>query len=134
MEKLAEQSGHDPIDAAALQEAIDTYNGYCADGVDADFHRAEKPNMYYGEPALVALGEPPYYACQVSPCAIYTIGGLHWGPGGATLDWDGNPIPGLYAAGDVASRLRATRICMTGNIVTGDHAAKHAMGREDHEA
>ena len=34
--------------------------GCRADGVDADFHRAEKPNMHYGEPALVALGEPPY--------------------------------------------------------------------------
>ena len=101
VEKLAEQSGNDPIDAEVLKQTIETYNGYCADGVDADFHRAEKPNMHYGEPALVALGEPPYYACQVSPCAIYTIGGLHWGPGGATLDWDGNPIPGLYHAGDV---------------------------------
>ena len=35
------------------------------------------------------------------PNAIYTIGGLHWGEDGSTLDWDGNPIPGLYHAGDV---------------------------------
>ena len=101
VEKLAEHSGHDPIDAAVLQETIDTYNGYCADGVDPEFHRAEQPNFYYGTPCLQSLGEPPFYACEISPCAIYTIGGLHWGEGGATLDWDGNPIPGLYHAGDV---------------------------------
>lgn len=101
VEKLAEHSGHEPIDAAALQQTIDTYNGYCADGYDPDCHRLEYPNMVYGEPSMRPLGEPPYYACEISPCAIYTIGGLHWGEGGATLDWDGNPIPGLYHAGDV---------------------------------
>ena len=59
VEKLAEQSGNDPIDAEVLKQTIETYNGYCADGVDADFHRAEKPNMHYGEPALVALARAP---------------------------------------------------------------------------
>ena len=83
---------------------------------------------------LVALGEGPYYAVEVYPSVMYTNQGITVNDDIQVLDWDGNPIPGLYAAGDVASRLRATRICMTGNIVTGGHAAKHAMGREDHEA
>ena len=101
VQKLAEQSGNEPLDAATLQQTIDTYNGYCADGYDPDCHRLEYPNMFVGEPSMQPLGEPPYYAAQISPCALYTIGGLHWGEGGATLDWDGNPIPGLYHAGDV---------------------------------
>lgn len=101
VDKLAEHSGHDPIDATVLQETIDAYNGYCADGYDPDCHRLEYANKVYGEPSMLPLAEPPFYACEISPCAIYTIGGLHWGEGGATLDWDGNPIPGLYHAGDV---------------------------------
>ncbi len=118
VQKLAEQSGNEPLDAATLQQTIDTYNGYCADGYDPDCHRLEYPNMFVGEPSMQPLGEPPYYAAQISPCALYTIGGLHWGEGGATLDWDGNPIPGLYHAGDVGqyseistprSRLWASR-------------------------
>ena len=101
VEKLAENSGHEALDAAVLQETIDTYNSYCEQGADPEFHRAEQPNAFYGTPCLQQLGKPPYYAAELVPNAIYTIGGLHWGEDGSTLDWDGNPIPGLYHAGDV---------------------------------
>ena len=65
---------------------------------------------------------------------MYTNNGISVNCDIQVLDWDGNPIPGLYAAGDVASQQRATRICMTGNIVCGGHAAKHAMECADREA
>ena len=122
--KLAESSGNDPIDAAALQETIDTYNGYCEQGVDPDFHRAEQPNAYYGTPKLQALGKPPYYAAQLSPCAIYTIGGLHWGERGETLDWDGNPIPGLYHAGDVGQYSEVSVVGIEDCMGMGSYACR----------
>ena len=124
VEKLAEQSGHDPIDPAVLTQTIETYNGYCEAGYDPDFHRAEQPNMFYGTPCLQALGQPPYYACELSPCAIYTIGGLHWGPGGATLDWDGNPVPGLYHAGDVGQYCEVSVVGIEDCMAMGSYTCR----------
>lgn len=129
VEKLAEQSGNEPLDAAALQQTIDTYNGYCAEGADPEFHRAAQPNMFYGTPCLQPLGTPPYYACQLSPCAIYTIGGLHWGPGGATLDWDGNPIPGLYHAGDVGQYSEISVVGIEDCMGMGSYACRTICGQ-----
>lgn len=133
VEKLAEHSGNDPIDADALKETIETYNGYCADGYDPDFHRTEYFNMYYGTPSMAPIGEPPYYACQVSPMAIYTIGGLHWGPGGATLDWDGNPIPGLYHAGDVGQYSEISVVGIEDCMGMGAVACRTICGQPSRE-
>ena len=124
VQKLAEQSGHDPIDA---------YNGYCADGYDPDCHRLEYSNKVYGEPSMLPLGQPPYYACEISPCAIYTIGGLHWGEGGATLDWDGNPIPGLYHAGDVGQYSEVSVVGLQDCMAMGAITCRTICGQPSRE-
>lgn len=101
VEKLAEDSGHDPIDIDGLKATIKTYNAYCADAYDPEFHRAEVQPVHFQPSKLQPLGEPPYYAAELTPCALYTIGGLQWGEQGCTLDWNGDPIRGLSHAGDV---------------------------------
>ena len=113
------------VDAEALVETVARYNEGVANGAD-EFGKVEE--------YLVELGSGPYYALEVVPSIMYTNGGLYVNDDIQVLDWDMNPIVGLYAAGDVASRQRATRICMTGNIVTAGHAARHAMENGDHEA
>lgn len=113
------------VDAEQLAQTIADYNAAAEAGEDPLGKSPEYLNV---------LGDGPYYAIEVYPSVMYTNQGITVNDDIQVLDWDGNPIVGLYAAGDVASRLRATRICMTGNIVTGGHAAKHAMGLEDHEA
>ena len=63
---------------------------------------------------------------------LLIIGGLHWGENGETLDWDGNPIPGLFAAGEVTGGVHGGNR-VGGNAVTdalvfgriaGDSASK----------
>ena len=100
VENLAASTGNDPIDVDGLKKTLTAFNGYCTNGYDEDFQRGEEQ---YPECAarIQPIGEPPYYACELTPAAILTIGGLQWGEDGSTLNWDGEAIPGLYHAGDV---------------------------------
>lgn len=107
------------VDADALVQTITAYNNAAEEGVDP---LGKSPDY------LRPLGDGPYYAVETYPSVMYTNMGITVNNDIQVLDWDGNPVPRLYAAGDVASQERATRICMTGNIVTGGRAARHAMG------
>lgn len=92
VENLAAQSGNAPIDAAALQATIDAFNAAA---------QAGEPDQY-GRTDARPLGEPPYYAAELSMTLMYTIGGLAAeGAEGRTLDGNGAHIPGLWHAGDV---------------------------------
>lgn len=88
IEELAEILGMDP---ATLTGTVETYNGYCAAGVDEDF----------GKPAdfLVPIGEGPYYAIKMASYVYCTVGGLDVNESLQVLDTEGNIIPGLYAVG-----------------------------------
>lgn len=122
--KLAEQSGHDPIDAETLKATIETYNGYCAEGNDKEFGRGVFQH-YVAPSGLEGLTKPPYYACELTPSAIYTIGGLHWGENGATLDWAGNAIPGLYHAGDVGQFCEVSPVGLRDNMAVGSYTCRN---------
>lgn len=113
------------VDAEGLKQTIAEYNAAVEAGIDP----LGKNEMY-----LVPVGEGPYYAVEVIPSVMYTNNGITVNDEMQVLDWEGNPLPRLYAAGDVASRERACRICMPGNAVTGAMASRHAMGLEGWEA
>lgn len=113
VEKLAAQSGNDPIDVENLKKTIEAYNAGCAEQSDA-FGRSE----FYLDP----IGDGPYYAAQILPTVVYTIGGLSGGPNGETLDWEGNPIPRLYHAGDVGQPTKILIAALQGALATGDIA------------
>ena len=85
------------LDAEKLQETLDTYNGYCADGVDARF---AKPAEY-----LNALEEGPFYAFEVFNGYFTTVGGIKVTPRTEVLDENDQVIPGLYAGGSDAGGL-----------------------------
>src|SRR3546814_13045128 len=53
-----------------------------------------KPN-----PALGALRKAPFYALEVRPSDLSSLAGLDTNARAQVLGTDGNPIPGLYAAG-----------------------------------
>lgn len=88
---LAESSGNDAVDAAALQQTIDAFNELASSG-EAD---------PLGRTDLKPLDQPPFYAAELSMTAMYTIGGLTAGADGRTLNTAGEWIPGLWHAGDV---------------------------------
>ncbi len=123
VEKLAAQSGNEPIDAENLKKTIEAYNEGCANGTDA-FGRSE----FYLDP----IGEGPYYAAQILPTIVYTIGGLQGGPNGETLDWQGNPIPRLYHAGDVGQPTKILIQALQGALATGQIAGEACSQLESH--
>lgn len=51
------------------------------------------------------LKKGPFYAIHVAPAIHYTMGGLHTDPQTRVLDANGQPIAGLYAAGEVVGGL-----------------------------
>ncbi|MDR1619768.1 MAG: FAD-dependent oxidoreductase [Clostridiales bacterium] len=80
------------IDAKALTDTVDVYNGYCQSGEDKDFHK--DPQF------LVPVGSGPYYAFLGAPYAYSTTGGLDVNTQFQVLQENGaDPIDGLYAAG-----------------------------------
>jgi fumarate reductase flavoprotein subunit len=79
-----------------LKATIDTYNQVAATGQDTEF----------GKPAelFTAIDTAPYYAVYVTLSTnVGSFGGPKINDSCQVLGADGNPIPGLYAAGEVAS-------------------------------
>lgn len=123
VEKLAAQSGNAPINAENLKKTIEAYNAGCAEQNDA-FGRSE----FYLDP----IGEGPYYAAQILPTVVYTIGGLQGGENGETLDWQGNPIPRLYHAGDIGQPTKILISALQGALALGDIAGTACSQLESH--
>ncbi|MDI6753915.1 MAG: FAD-binding protein, partial [Thermodesulfobacteriota bacterium] len=90
----AELAGKVSVDPRILEETIARYNQYCRAGKDTDFGRAKED--------LRAL-EPPLFAMPLWPALINTQGGPRRDKESRVLDPDGQPIPRLYAAGELGS-------------------------------
>jgi 3-oxosteroid 1-dehydrogenase len=95
------------IDGARLAGVIADMNGYAATGVDLQFGRGQAAyDRYFGDarvrpnPCLGPINEPPYYAVRVDLGDLGTKGGLKADHHARVLDRQGEPIPGLYAAGN----------------------------------
>lgn len=121
---LAEQSGNEMIDAEALKATITTYNSYCEAGEDPEFGR----DAFLLNP----VAEGPFYAAQIVPTAVYTIGGLQGGENGETLDWQGNPIPRLYHAGDIGQPTKYLISALQGCMALGSIAGEACSQLESH--
>ncbi|MBI4332255.1 MAG: FAD-dependent oxidoreductase [Chloroflexi bacterium] len=83
------------IPAETLERTIAAYNRFCQRGKDPECGR---------HPAtLVPLDSPPFYACRLWPGGPNTQGGPRRNVRGQILNTDGDPIPGLYGAGELGS-------------------------------
>lgn len=51
------------------------------------------------------INQGPFFAIHVAPAIHYTMGGIHADAETRVLDANGQPIPGLYAAGEVVGGL-----------------------------
>jgi len=109
LEGLAGKLG---IPADALVATVERWNANVAQGHDPDFHRGESQyDRWWGDPnckgtpqaTLGPIEGGPYYAVEVKSGAIGTKGGPKTDTLGRVLDLDRQPIPGLYAAGNVMS-------------------------------
>ena len=87
---LAEKMG---VPAEALEETAARYNGWCDAGEDKDF----------GVPArfLSSVKEAPFYAGRVSAWLLNVGYGLHVNADSQVLTEEDEPIPGLFAIGNM---------------------------------
>lgn len=90
IEELAEKIDVDP---ATLAETLKNWNQYVADQNDPDFGRTTGMDK--------DLSQAPFYAIKIAPGIHHTMGGVHIDTDAQVIDKDGNPIPGLFAAGEV---------------------------------
>lgn len=89
--ELAEALG---IPAQTLARTVQAYNNSCQAGHDSDFGRCSE--------SLKPL-QPPYHALRLVPLLYNTRGGPCRDGHARVIDVDGQPIPGLYAAGELGS-------------------------------
>ena len=109
---LAEKVGIDP-DGLTMQ--VERFNAMVANGHDDEFNRGDNTydNFYmWGDmefdPPFRTLGvidRAPFYAVKMEAGALGTAGGPKTNADAQVIDWQGNPIPGLYAAGNAMAAV-----------------------------
>jgi 3-oxosteroid 1-dehydrogenase len=109
LEEVAARCGIDP---PALSQTVQQFNQYARTGTDADFHRGESAyDRFMGDPShlpnncLAPLDRPPFYAVAIYPCDVGTCGGLLTDELARVLAESGQPIPGLYATGNITASI-----------------------------
>lgn len=95
LEGLAKQIKVDPTE---LVTTITKYNSYVDAGHDPEFGK---------DVFDLKVEKAPFYATPRKPALHHTMGGLKIDSSAHVLDTSGQPISGLYAAGEVAGGLHA---------------------------
>ncbi len=137
-EELARRLGIDPV---GLVTTIRTYNEGARQGVDHEFGRGTDAYQRFNgaaghlpNPCVAPLDRPPYYAVRLIPGDIGTFAGLRTDASARVLDKEGQPIGGLYAAGnDMASVMGGTYpgagITIGPALTFGYIAGRHLAGK-----
>jgi len=131
IEELAKQSGLPP---ATLRATIDRYNELVELGRDEDFNRFGPDRTEYNNTASPKLMTPPYYAMQAWPLTRKSMGGVAIDRRCRVLDRKQQPIPGLYAVGELTGLAGINgKAALEGTflgpcIVTGRVAARSILG------
>ena len=92
IEELAEKIGKDP---AALKAEVEKYNAMVDAGADTDFGRDIT--------TMAKIEQGPFYAIEEVPAMPACSGGAKRNIKGQVLNWDNEPIEGLYSAGELGS-------------------------------
>lgn len=108
LESLAEKIG---LDTNSLATSIARFNGLAEKLDDSDFDRGKANyDHFYGDRSrngaaatLGALTKGPFYAVEIKMGALGTNGGPKTSASAQILDVDGEPIAGLFGAGNVIS-------------------------------
>ncbi|MEP5936852.1 MAG: FAD-dependent oxidoreductase [Erythrobacter sp.] len=117
---LEELAGYIGVPADGLAQTVARFNGHAKAGVDPDFERGSAAyDHFYGdrsrEGTAVTLGEvgrAPFYAVEIRMGLLGTNGGSRTDGSARILGHDGQPIAGLYGAGNAIA-------CPTGGIYAG---------------
>ena len=113
------------IPAAEFKAEVTRWNGFVSAGKDDDFDALILENA-------APIETPPFYVAKLWPKVHHTMGGLVTNLQAQVIDQDFNPIPGLYAAGEIcggthgAVRLGSCAItdCVVFGRIAGQEVAK----------
>lgn len=116
------------VPADVLKAAVDRYNGFVDAGEDADFGRRK---LVHNHGDLRRIETGPFYAYPSTAAVFGTYCGLRVDAGLRVIDVFGEPIAGLYAAGEVTGGFHGGAY-MTGSalgkaVVLGRVAARSAV-------
>lgn len=124
--ELAEKMGVDPD---GLEKTIDRYNNvFVKNGKDEDFGKTAV-NL------TKRIEKGPFWACYTGMTVHHTMGGLNTNTKAQLLDWQGNVIPRIYAAGEITGGIHGTnRVggnavldCFVFGQIAGENAAKEVV-------
>lgn len=118
------------VPADDLRQTVEDWNAACDAGIDAAFGRRAE--------TMVPLRAPPFYVGRVWPMVINTQGGPVHDVRQRVLNPYGEPIAGLYAAGELGSVFGHLYMsggnlaeCVVGGAIAGREAAlRPAIARE----
>lgn len=122
---LEEVCEHFGVPVEEVKATITHYNEMVDAGTDVDFGRTDNFNK---------IGEGPYFMFSSVVSVHHTMGGIKIDTDARVLDTEGNPIAGLYAAGEVTggihggNRLGSVAVCDT--VVFGRVAAQSALAQK----
>lgn len=100
------------IDADGLEQTVGRWNGFVDAEQDEDFRRGDSAyDRWSGDgefrftkaSTMGRIDTGPFYAVEIESGTLGTSGGPRTDPQGRVLDHAGDPIPGLFAAGNVAA-------------------------------
>jgi len=109
-DNLAKLADHYGLELSALEKSVCRYNGFQERSQDFDF---AKPILADSSP----IGVPPFYSARIWPKVHHTMGGARIDAKTRVLDLEGQPIPKLFAAGEVTGGVHGA--CrLGGNAIT----------------
>lgn len=119
LKRISKSTGNfslDPSFKEGLKETVKKFNGYAKDGKDLEFDRGkydydtewsavptagiEWPDKNSKNITMHPIEKPPYYAVIIGSGTLDTNGGPVIDGKARVLDWNDDPIDGLYGAGN----------------------------------
>ena len=125
---LAELAALIGVPADALEATVTRYNDMVAGGVDTDFGRGDEAYdraFSEGKSPMVGITESPFHAAAFGLSDLGTKGGLRTDTHARVLDENGEPIPGLYAAGNTMAAVSGTAYPGGGNPIGASMLFSH---------
>jgi len=125
------------VNAENLVSTVKRFNEFVAAGVDEDFGRGDEAYdraFSGGRSPMVPIERAPFHAAAFGLSDLGTKGGLVTDSHARVLDTDGNPIDGLYAAGNTMAAVTGTSYPGGGSPIGASMlfshlAAKHMVAK-----
>jgi 3-oxosteroid 1-dehydrogenase len=116
------------VAAENLVSTVKRFNEFATTGVDEDFRRGDEAYdraFSGGRSPMVPIEAGPFHAAAFGLSDLGTKGGLVTDSHSRVLDTDGNPIDGLYAAGNTMAAVSGTAYPGGGNPIGASMLFSH---------